>query len=317
MRSGERTPMNELDFIKRLKELAPHPAARGLSDDVAVLPFGRQKLVLTHDMMVEGVHYLRDANPADVAWKLVAVNLSDLAAKGAKPLGLLLAYARSGDEWDDVFMLGLKQAIDHFGVPLLGGDTVTGKMDCDRSIGLTAIGEAKGHLVPARSNAVAGQAVYVTGTIGDGWAGLELAKRQASGGDAVTAKLLKAYNRPEPKLDDGRALATLVGAMMDVSDGLLLDASRIANASGLNLVIDLESIPLSAEFIAVFGDSREARLRAATGGDDYQLLLTASPETVMPTRLTRIGVCQNGSGLSLVYKGQQIEQPDTLGFIHA
>ena len=308
--------MNELDFIDRLKEIATHPAARGLADDAAVIPFGRQKLVLTHDMMVEGVHFLPDANPADVAWKLVAVNLSDLAAKGAKPLGILLGYSRSGDEWDEVFMLGLKQAIDHFGVPLLGGDTVNPKTEGSRTIGLTAFGDVKGHIVPSRGGALAGHSVYVSGPIGDGWAGLQLAKRRENVTEA-TAKLLKAYNRPHPKMDEGRALSTLVSAMMDISDGLLLDASRIADASGVAIEIDIAKIPLSPDFVAIFGEGHEARLNAATGGDDYQLLLTASPETVLPTPVVQIGVCKAGSGITVFNEGQQIERPTNLGFIHA
>lgn len=308
--------MNELDFIDRLKEIATHPAARGLMDDAAVIPFGRQKLVLTHDMMVEGVHFLSDANPADVAWKLVAVNLSDLAAKGAKPLGILLGYSRSADEWDDVFMLGLKQAIDHFGVPLLGGDTVNPKTEGSRTIGLTAFGDVKGHIVPSRGGAQAGHSVYVSGPIGDGWAGLQLAKRRETATEA-TAKLLKAYNRPQPKMEEGRALSALVSAMMDISDGLLLDASRIAEASGVAIEIDIANIPLSPEFVSVFGDGDEVRMNAATGGDDYHLLLTASPETVLPTPVVQVGICKAGSGITFLNNGRPVQQPEKLGFIHA
>lgn len=308
--------MNELDFINRLKEIATHPAARGLADDAAVIPFGRQKLVLTHDMMIEGVHFLPEANPADVAWKLVAVNLSDLAAKGAKPLGILLGYSRSGNEWDEVFMLGLKQAIDHFCVPLLGGDTVSPKQEGSRTLGLTAFGEVKGHIVPSRGGAMAGHSVYVTGAIGDGWAGLQLAKGGTNATDA-TAKLVKAYNRPQPRMDEGRALSTLVSAMMDISDGLLLDVSRIADASNVAIEIDLAKIPLSPEFTSIFGDDQNSRMKAATGGDDYQLLLTASPETVLPVPAIQIGLCKSGTGLITLYDGQMIEQPVQLGFVHA
>lgn len=308
--------MNELDFIDRLKEIATHPAARGLADDAAVIPFGRQKLVLTHDMMVEGVHFLPDANPADVAWKLVAVNLSDLAAKGAKPLGILLGYSRSADEWDDVFMLGLKQAIDHFAVPLLGGDTVNPKSEGCRTIGLTAFGDVKGHIVPSRGGALPGHSVYVSGPIGDGWAGLQLAKRHETATE-TTAKLLKAYNRPQPKMEEGRALSALVSAMMDISDGLLLDASRIAEASGVAIEIDIARIPLSPEFISLFGEGEKVRMSAATGGDDYQLLLTSSPETVLPTPVVQVGTCKPGTGITILNNGQPVQQPEKLGFVHA
>ncbi len=311
--------MTELDFIDQLKALATHPAARGLTDDAAVLPFGRHKLVITHDMMVEDVHFLSSADPADVAWKLVAVNLSDLAAKGAKPLGILMGYCQTGDEaWDAAFVRGLKEAIGHFCVPLLGGDTVSAGQNGKRTLGLTALGEAKGHIIPARCGAVPGHSIYVTGEIGDAWAGLQIALGKAHAPDIETsAALLKAHNRPQPKLDDGRALSSLVSTMMDVSDGLLLDASRIAKASGVNLEIDLDQVPLSVPFKTLFGEEEDARMSAATGGDDYQLLLTASPETVLPINVTRIGQCRPGSGVSLVQKGERIGLPEPLGFVHA
>ena len=112
----------ESDFIAALRTLAPDPAARGLLDDAAVLEIGGAKLVLTHDMIVEGVHFLPDDPPGDIAWKLVAVNLSDLAAKGAKPLGVLLGYTLAGDDaWNEAFVAGLRQTLSAFGVALLGG----------------------------------------------------------------------------------------------------------------------------------------------------------------------------------------------------
>lgn len=311
--------MNELAFIDRLKAITTHPAARGLADDVAMMPFGRHKLVMTHDMMVEGVHFLRDADPADVAWKLVAVNLSDLAAKGAKPLGLLLGYGRTtGDAWDAAFVEGLKQAIGCFSVPLLGGDTVAMGDNAPRTFGLTAIGEAKGHIVPSRSNAKPGHALYVTGHIGDAWAGLQIASGALQAEDIDTsATLLKAHTRPMPRLEEGRILSNLVSSMMDVSDGLLLDASRIAAASGVQIEIDLAELPLSKQFKTLVGEDRDARMKAATGGDDYQLLLTASPETVLSVPLTCVGICRPGSGVTLHSHGERIELPENLGFLHA
>ncbi|WP_321327733.1 thiamine-phosphate kinase [uncultured Parasphingorhabdus sp.] len=311
--------MNELEFIDRLKAITTHPAARGLADDVAMMPFGRHKLVMTHDMMVEGMHFLRDADPADVAWKLVAVNLSDLAAKGAKPLGLLLGYGRTaGDAWDAAFVEGLKQAIDRFSVPLLGGDTVAMGDNAPRTFGLTAIGEAKGHIVPSRSNARPGHAVYVTGTIGDAWAGLQIASGALQADDIdISATLLKAHTRPTPRLEEGRILSNLVSSMMDVSDGLLLDASRIAAASDVKIEIDLAELPLSKPFQTLVGTDRDARMKAATGGDDYQLLLTASPETVLSVPLTCVGICRPGSGIALHSHGERLELPDDMGFVHA
>ena len=311
--------MTEAEFLAALRTLPLHPGARDLRDDCAVIEFGGETLVLNHDVMVEGVHFLADADPADVAWKLVAVNLSDLAAKGAKPLGVLLGYGRtSGDQWDAAFVEGLKQAIDRFAVPLLGGDTVAMGANAPRTFGLTAIGEAKGHIVPSRSNAKPGHAVYVTGTIGDAWAGLQIASGSLRSSDIdTTASLLKAHTRPTPRLEEGRILSNLVSSMMDISDGLLLDASRIAAASGVQIEIDLAEVPLSKQFQALVGDDTEARIKAATGGDDYQLLLTASPETVLSVPLTCVGICRPGSGVALHSHGERLQLPEHLGFVHA
>ncbi|HEX7822985.1 MAG TPA: AIR synthase related protein, partial [Sphingobium sp.] len=135
----------ESAFIDLLRGFATHPAARGLSDDAAVLPLAGLgpdgAVVLTHDMLVEGVHYLPDDAPADVAWKLLAVNLSDLAAKGAVPLGVLLGYAMTDDKhWDAAFAAGLGMAAESLGVPILGGDTVRMPSGAPRALGLTALG---------------------------------------------------------------------------------------------------------------------------------------------------------------------------------
>src|SRR5215213_9929172 len=150
--------MNESDFIAALRGFASNPAARGLLDGAI--------LVLTHDMIVEGVHFLPDDPPGDVAWKLLAVNLSDLAAKGARPVGALLGYTLGEDEWDRAFAAGLKSAMQAFGIALLGGDTVSVPAGALRSFGLTAIGEAEGP-VPSRGGADAGDYLWASGTIGD------------------------------------------------------------------------------------------------------------------------------------------------------
>ena len=145
----------ELAFIEALRALASDPAARGLNDDCAVLPFGGETLVLTHDTMVAGVHFLPDQDPADVAWKLVATNISDLAAKGAVPVGVLLSYQLTGDE--NRFLEGLAGALAEYGVPLLGGDTVSSAGA--QVLGLTAIGRASHSPVPGRDGAQVGDAV--------------------------------------------------------------------------------------------------------------------------------------------------------------
>lgn len=297
----------EPDFIAALRGIARNPGARDLLDDAAVIPppVGRQ-LVITHDMIAEGVHFLPDDPPGDVAWKLLAVNLSDLAAKGAKPIGVILGYTLSTPEWDKAFVQGLARALDHFDVPLLGGDTIGG---CQRVLGLTAFGEAAAP-VPDRRGARAGDMLWVCGTIGDAGLGLRIAKGEMEG----PRRLLKAFRLPVPKLAEGRRLAPRVTAMADVSDGLLIDARRIADASGLRVVIDLDSVPLSAEARALDLDP----LAAATAGDDYALLFAAAPDqSDFDAKVTRIGHFESGTGLSLVNRNGPVALPPALGWVHA
>jgi len=310
----------ETDLIDRLRALATDPAARGLMDDAAVLasPVGAD-LVLTHDMLVEGVHYLPADPPADVAWKLVATNLSDLAAKGARPLGVLLGLTLPDDDgWRDDFVVGLAVVLARFQVPLLGGDTVSGRGTT--VLGLTALGAAPAGGVPDRRGASAGDDLWVTGSIGDAGAGLAIAK-----GAAGPPVLLDRYRRPQPRLAAGRMLAPLVSAMMDVSDGLLIDAGRLAVASGVAVAIDLDAMPLSAALAAFGGDGREARLRAATAGDDYELLFTAPAAAGPAIRagmadldlpVTRIGTVMAGGGLALTDADGPVPLPARLGYVH-
>ncbi|WP_267387855.1 thiamine-phosphate kinase [Sphingomonas sp. GC_Shp_3] len=303
--------MSERAFIAALRGLVRDPAARALLDDAAVLTPPPGPLVLTHDMLVEGVHFLAGDPPADVAWKLLAVNLSDLAAKGATPLGVLMGYGLTGDAaWDAAFVAGLGDALSAFGVPLLGGDTVAQPAGDARVLGLTAIGSG-GAVVPGRSGARAGDALYVTGTIGDAGAGLAVAR----GGDGAAA-LLAAYRRPNPRLPEGRALGPVVSAMMDVSDGLLIDAERMAAASGVAVEIDLAAVPLSPALKAL-GTARADRLTAATAGDDYELLFALPMAASLPVAATRIGRFGAGSGLTLVDGDDAVPLPARLGYLHA
>ena len=303
----------ERTFIDLLKPLARHPAARGLMDDAAVLEAGGMRLVLTHDMIVEGVHYLPADPPQDIAWKLVATNLSDLAAKGARPLGVLLGYALDGTaDRDAAFVDGLRVALEAFDVPLLGGDTVRMPDAAPRAHGLTAIGEAGGRDVPARSGAQAGDILYVTGSIGAAGLGLAMAKGERDGSDAW----LQAYRRPQPRLAEGRALAPLVHAMADISDGLLIDAIRMAEASGLAVEVDLDAVPLAADA----PDDRAARLAAVTAGDDYELLFAATSGLSLSqpglARMTPVGRFASGSGLTITDKDGVVTPPARLGYQH-
>lgn len=300
-----------------MRGLATDPQARGLLDDAAVLDVGGEEIVLTHDMLVEGVHFLPDDPPEMVAWKLVAVNMSDLAAKGAKPLGVLLGFSLGQDSaWHSAFADGLGEALTHFGAPLLGGDTVALPQGAPRALGLTAIGRGTGQ-VPSRSGAQPGDALYVSGTIGDAGAGLAL----LHAGQTEPATLIDAYRRPMPDLSLGQQLAPLVSAMADISDGLLIDADRIAKASGCGMEIDLGAVPLSPDFITANGDNRESRLFAAACGDDYRLAFAITPARIaelpdLGIPLTRVGTCIATPGIRLTHKGKILPLPARLGYEH-
>ncbi|BAI95111.1 thiamine-monophosphate kinase [Sphingobium sp. TA15] len=300
----------ESRFLTLLRLLANDPAAQGLRDDVAVLEVGGARLILTSDTMVEGVHHLPADPPADIGWKLAAVNLSDLAAKGAKPLGCLLNYALSGDEsWDAAFLEGLGEALARHAMPLLGGDTVQMPRGAPRSYSLTALGEATGP-VPLRGGAKAGDRLYLTGPVGDAGIGLELLQTMPR----ASGPLVDAYRRPRPRLAEGALLAPHVHAMMDVSDGLLIDAARMAEASGLAVTID--HIPLSPALEATRGASNAVQIAAARAGDDYELLFALPAAVKPPVRAIPVGRFAKGGGLTLKIDGVAIPLPDRLGWEH-
>lgn len=308
--------MHEADVIERLRRIATHPAAAGLLDDTALF----EGLVLTHDTIAEGVHFLPTDPPSSVGWKLVTVNLSDLAGKGAAPQVALLSLTLSGDDlWDSGFIDGVEAACETYELALIGGDTIALPEGAPRVLGLTAIGRA-GERVPTRDGGKAGDRLWLVGSLGDSAAGLE----QLIANPAATGTLVDIYRRPVPLLVPGQILAPHANAMMDVSDGLLLDASRLAAASGCSAAIDLDALPLSDAFVKQRGDDLDSRLFAATGGDDYALLCALPPERdpltlSLPsgTRIACIGtLAAAGSPLSLTSGGSRVSVPERIGHEH-
>lgn len=287
----------EAAFIDALRALALHPAARGLADDAAVLEIGDETLVLTHDMMVEGVHFFPGQDPADVAWKLVVRNLSDLAAKGAEPLGVLLGFMLGGGE--ERFIEGLAAVLEHYNVPLLGGDTSSGGPP--RSHGLTAIGRAEHRPVPSRAGARPGDTLWLTGELGAAMLGFEALRDGTEAGS-------EAYRRPRARLAEGKALAPRVTAMMDVSDGLLLDAWRLAEASGVSLAIDGDAVPIAT--------AEKRRLDALRWGDDYELLFTLPAGVESPVPAARIGHAEPRGFAPLFLDGEPLVNSEGLGWQH-
>jgi len=309
--------MNEREAIARLRGIATSEAARGLLDDVALL----DGLVLTHDSIAEGVHFRSDDPPESVGWKLVAVNLSDLAAKGAQPLAALMSVTIVGDgEWEKAFLSGVAEACEAYHLPLIGGDTIALPVGAPRVLGLTAIGRG-GPVVPSRSGARPGDRLWLIGTLGDAAAGLALLTADPHADGA----LVEAYRRPLPLLAAGQALAPHANAMMDVSDGLLLDLARLTKASGCGARIDLDALPLSEAFIADRGGGRAARLFAATGGDDYALLaalpsgLDPGLSLCLPSEaiVGPIGTITTGDGVELFDAAGDVPLPERLGYEHS
>lgn len=299
---------DEFDTIARLfRPLAKKaPEALDLMDDAAVIPSRPgHDLVVTKDVLVAGVHFLAD-DPLDlVARKLLRVNLSDLAAKGAEPYGYFLSVAWPPDAgWRarEAFARGLAEDQSRYGLKLFGGDTVA--TPGPLTIGATMLGWVVAGTMVRRAGAREGDLVQVSGPIGDGWLGLAAAR----GGLGLSADGVRAlavrYRLPTPRLDLDLAGAS---ACADISDGLLADAGHIGEASGLGVEIDLDRMPLSAaasEWLAGQGDRGAARLALAAGGDDYELVATA-PRPLQG--FTVIGRMIAGSGVSVRLDGRSVE----------
>ncbi len=307
--------MDEFESIARLfRPLAEGaPEALGLMDDAALLP-QRQgyELVVTTDTLVEGVHFLADDPPDAVAQKLLRVNLSDLAAKAATPYGYLLTTAWPQD-WDEprraTFARGLAHDQTRFGIGLFGGDTVS--TPGPLCVGATLFGWVEAGRMVRRSGARVGDLLFVSGTIGDGWLGLKAASGGFAGSAEDGAYLARRYRLPEPRLALRDALARHASAAADVSDGLLADAGRIAEASRVGVEVDLDRLPLS-------GAAQRAGaslLDLATGGDDYEIVSTTRPQDAAAFRaaalaarvcVTEVGRVVEGLGVSAQISGRTV-----------
>ncbi|MBB6309615.1 thiamine-phosphate kinase [Xanthobacter tagetidis] len=290
--------------------------ALGLRDDAALLsPPEGCDLVLTKDAVVAGVHFFADDAPASVARKALRVNLSDLAAKGAAPLGALLALALpkgTGEAWVAAFADGLGADAVAFGCPILGGDTVATPGPV--TITITALGAVpKGGFVP-RTGARPGQAILVSGTIGDAALGLKLRQgpNDVPFGDLDAEQrghLLDRYLHPQPRLALAPVLRAYAAAAMDVSDGLAGDAAKMLAASGCGGVIEARRVPLSAAAARVTAGRAELLRTALTGGDDYEILACV-PHAAVPAftaeaaragvPVTLIGETRGGEGLDVI-----------------
>lgn len=274
--------MPEFDLIEIIRARTAQSrgdVVLGIGDDAALLkPPAGQQLVACTDTLVAGVHFPQGTAPQDIGWKSLAVNLSDLAAMGATPAWAMLALTlpKADRRFVEAFADGFAQLARAHAVNLVGGDTTQGPL----SVTVSAFGFSPESRALLRSGARVGDAVFVTGTLGDAAAALRLMQDSGLGtrdpsNEQARSELLLRLNRPEPRIAAGLALRDVASACIDVSDGLLADLGHICEASGMGAVVEADALPLSSAMLALF-EADERRAFALSGGDDYELCFTAS-----------------------------------------
>lgn len=326
--------MNERDIIRLFRRRAgekKEELLQGIGDDCAVLQADSDRSwLVTMDTLVESVHFDLSWHPAEkLGWKSLAVNVSDVAAMGGEPsfaflsLGMPRGVSR---QWLDRFSTGLEVACREYGCSLAGGDTVSSPWGM--IITITLIGEAARDRILYRKNARPGDDIWVSGNLGNAAAGLELCRQEGAGDDKVYASLMEAHLAPRPPLELSLRLASggLVHAMMDLSDGLATDLAHLCAQSGTGALVYADLLPLAPlTRDAASGMGRDVLQWALAGGEDYQLLFTASPEArgdlsdlAGQGMITRIGTIDEGSGVRLVEGGPdpRIRDISYLGYEH-
>lgn len=306
--------MDEFELIRRYfvrRGDAPGVIV-GAGDDGAVLePAPGRDIVTVIDTLVEGTHFHPEIPPADLGYRVVAVNLSDIAAMGARPMWMTLALTlpRKSEQWINEFARGLFEAADEHRVSLVGGDTTSGDT-LVASVQIT--GDVASGAAVLRDGAQVGDTVYVTGTLGDAAAGLSM-----TGSAAPDEFLLQRFRRPSARIAIGFELTHLASACIDISDGLIGDLKKLLEASQVGGDLDLDALPMSQPLKDAF--AAEERLQfAATGGDDYELCFTSSktvPDALAGVSLTAIGTVTEGPGL-VCRSGGHIVDVDDSGYRH-
>ena len=312
----------EFGFIDFIKERFSCPEGIiGIGDDCAVMPCGEGELIYSTDMLMEGVHFLRNtASPEDIGWKSLAVNLSDIAAMGGTPVATFLSIALPKDaqgEWAERFIDGYAQLSHKFGVPLLGGDTTSSLRDIAINVGV--LGRVPCGKSIRRSGAVVGDKIYVTGRLGDSAGGLQAILNGWERTPEVQS-LIQSHIRPMPRLAEGAALMRtgLVGAMMDISDGIASDLRHILNASNIGAQVALNKLPISSDLKSICNTyGLDKHTLATCGGEDYELLFTATEgiEKLLDFPIYQIGEIVTGDTLSWSMNGVIVEF-NAQGFNH-
>jgi thiamine-monophosphate kinase len=321
--------LSEVQIIERARsrfQLHGHGVdALGLHDDAALLsPQPGQQLCLSVDTLNVGVHFLEDDPPFDLGYKALAVNLSDLAAMGARPLAFSLALSAPSvnAQWLDALLDGMQSLASEYALVLLGGDTTRGGL----SLNLTVIGSVPEHAALRRDRARVGELLYVSGTLGLAGMALEAKLGAKLPWDEELARLcMQRLHRPEPRLALAQALREMgIRCAMDLSDGLAQDLPRLCHASACGAIIECEALPLAPGAAAMLGLDA-AVLAALAGGEDYELLFSADPamsealaELAVRSQiaLTPIGRVIAGSGVQVLDAEQRPIDLSKLGFRH-
>ncbi len=322
----------EFELIRRyFRPLATTRDARALTDDAAELRFDRGgRVVVTTDTVAAGVHFFADDPPAAIARKALRVNVSDLAAKGAKPFGYFLSIALPADwtpAWLSTFSRALKRDQAAFGMSLLGGDTL--RSPDGLVISITALGHAGRRGMIERGGAGPGDVVFVSGTIGDAWLGYRLSAEFgfADKFGRGAAKLINRYLVPQPRVGLIEPLRRHARAALDVSDGLIADLGHLCAASGVGAVLDLDALPLSPPAARWAGRSVARKKKLASGGDDYEVLAAVDAKKAVSfaraavaagVPVTAVGsiVASSAATVSLTANGRQIASTDVGGHRH-
>lgn len=303
--------LDEFGLIERIarRTRARRDVVLGIGDDAALLqPPPGQVLAVTADTLNTGVHFPAETLPADLGWKALAVNLSDLAAMGATPLWctLSLSLPQAEAAWLDGFLDGFLALADAAGITLVGGDTTRGPL----SISVTAMGAVPAGQALRRDGACAGDDIWVSGLPGEAAGALRLWQQgqldvRVPAAEAAHDILRQRLQRPTPRLELGQALQGVAHAAADVSDGLLADLGHIATRSQLGAVVQADALPLSSALCRALGEAA-AHDCVLRGGDDYELCFTAAPEqhdrllalsSLLELPLTRIGRIIEGNGV--------------------
>jgi thiamine-monophosphate kinase len=317
--------LGEFEIIDRYfrKQIQRSDVVEGIGNDGAVLkPSPEEELVVTVDTLIEGVHFPSDTDPEAIGFKSLAVNLSDLAAMGAKPAWFTLSLSLPGadEDWLGRFSQGLFRIAERYSITLIGGDTTQGAL----SVTITAMGFVPTSQAMRRDGAHPGDAVYVTGSLGDAGLGLAALNNIRVMNDADRKYCLSRLNLPQPRVEAGLIIRDYASAAIDVSDGLVADLNHVLSTSRVGASIQMECIPLSNAFHHAFGTQPDWQI-ALTFGDDYELLFTV-PESKIPLlqsricdidcKITRIGRIETLRGLRFTSADGREYRPEGTGYKH-